>query len=109
MSAFWIARARLRDLDGQQRYAELLARIRQEHQFETLARSGRFQVLEGTQHFDRYFLHRFPSMDAALALYNSPEYQEAAAIRRASCDGCELVIMEAEPDLPRFVTILAGR
>jgi uncharacterized protein (DUF1330 family) len=33
-------------------------------------------------------------MQAAMAFYNSPEYQEAAAIRRASRDGCELVIME---------------
>jgi uncharacterized protein (DUF1330 family) len=83
-------------MDGQKRYAEILERIARSHPYETLARSGKFQVLEGTQHFDRYFLHRFPSMEAALALYQSPEYQEAAAIRRASCDGCELVIMEGE-------------
>ena len=96
MAAFWIARAKLRDMEGQQRYAELMAQIEKTHSFETLARSGQFQVLEGTEHFNRYFLHRFPSMDAALAMYNSLEYQEAAAIRRAACDGCELVIMEGE-------------
>ncbi|HEY3653655.1 MAG TPA: DUF1330 domain-containing protein [Steroidobacteraceae bacterium] len=66
------------------------------HPHETLARSGNFQVLEGSQYFDRYFLHKFPSMEAALTFYYSPEYQEAAAIRRAPCDGCELVIMEGE-------------
>lgn len=83
-------------MQGQQRYAELVADLEKAHPFETLARSGKFQVLEGTQHFNRYFVHRFPSMDAALAFYHSPRYQEAAAIRRASCDGCELVIMEGE-------------
>ena len=96
MAAYWIARAKMRDMEGQQRYAEILGRIAGAHPYETLARSGKFQVLEGTQQFDRYFLHKFPSMEAALAFYHSPEYQEAAAIRRASCDGCELVIMEGE-------------
>ena len=96
MSALWIARAKLRDMEGHQRYCEIVAELAKTHQFEPLARSGRFQVLEGTQHFDRYFVHRFPSMDAALAFYYSPRYQEATAIRRAYCDGCELVIMEGE-------------
>jgi uncharacterized protein (DUF1330 family) len=96
MSAYWIARARLRDMKGQDKYAKLISRIEPLYPHETLCRSGRIEVIEGTQHFDRYFLHKFPSMDLALAFYNSPQYQEAAAIRRAACDGCELVIMEGE-------------
>jgi uncharacterized protein (DUF1330 family) len=96
VAAFWMARAKMRDMEGQKRYAEILGRIVGAHPHETLARSGQFQVLEGSHYFNRYFLHKFPSMEAALAFYHSPEYQEAAAIRRASCDGCELVIMEGE-------------
>jgi uncharacterized protein (DUF1330 family) len=71
-------------------------RLLPHHPHETLARSGKFQVLEGSQYFDRHSLHKFPSMEAALAFYHSPEYQEAAAIRRVSCDGCELVIVKGE-------------
>jgi uncharacterized protein (DUF1330 family) len=96
MSALWIARARIRDMDGLRRYAEIVAGLEKAHPFEPLARSGKLEVLEGTQHFNRYFVHRFPSMEAARAFYYSPQYQEATAIRRASCDGCELVIMEGE-------------
>lgn len=96
MSAYWIARARMRDMEGQDQYARIIGDIGQRFPYQTLARSGRVHIVEGTTHFDRYFLHRFASVDSALAFYNSPEYQEAAAIRRAACDGCELVIMEGE-------------
>jgi uncharacterized protein (DUF1330 family) len=102
MSAYWIARAKIRDIEGQRRYAQIISRIAPAYPYETLARSGRIEVLEGTRHFDRYFVHKFASMDLALAFYNSPEYQEAAAIRRAACDGCELVIMEGEDGLHSF-------
>lgn len=98
MSVYWIARARVRSEAGQSRYAEIVNRISSAYPHETLARAGRFQVLEGTQQFDRYYLHKFPGMEAALAFYNSPEYQEAAAIRRAACDGCELVLVEGVVD-----------
>jgi len=99
MSAYWIARARVRDEQAQGRYAEIVNRISSAYPHETLARAGRFRVLEGTRQFDRYYLHKFPSMEAALAFYNSPEYQEAVALRRAACDGCELVIVEGVVDL----------
>jgi uncharacterized protein (DUF1330 family) len=99
MSVYWIARAKIRNEAGQGRYAEIVNRISSAYPHETLARAGRFQVLEGSQQFDRYYLHKFPSMEAALAFYHSPEYQQAVAIRRAACDGCELVLVEGVVDL----------
>jgi uncharacterized protein (DUF1330 family) len=97
MTVYWIARAKVTSQEGQGRYAEIVNRISGTYPHQTLVRAGKLQVLEGTRHFDRYYLHKFPSMEAALAFYNSPEYQEAAAIRRAACDGCELVLVEGLP------------
>jgi uncharacterized protein (DUF1330 family) len=94
MAAYWIARANLRDLKSLDRYAEIVAGLERRYPFEPLARSGRFVELEAKEHFERYYLHKFPSMEVALAMYNSPEYQEATAIRKAACDGCELVIVD---------------
>jgi uncharacterized protein (DUF1330 family) len=37
---------------------------------------------------------RFPSRDAALGLYNDPDYQEAKRIRQASTANCTMVIVE---------------
>jgi hypothetical protein len=37
---------------------------------------------------------RFPSRDAALGLYNDPDYQEAKRIRHASTANCTMVLVE---------------
>jgi uncharacterized protein (DUF1330 family) len=94
MSAYWIGRAQTKDPLGYKRYSELIAPLAKVHPLEVLARAGRTRVIEGATHFDRYVLLRFPDMDAALAYYNTPEYQEAAAIRRAASVVCDLVITE---------------
>lgn len=98
MPAYWIARTRLNDLTeeklaGLKRYAETAKAALERHPSEMLSRHAKHVVLEGTEYFDHYYLYKFPSMEEALALYNSPEYQEAAAIRRSICDG-ELVIVD---------------
>jgi uncharacterized protein (DUF1330 family) len=94
MSAYWIARAQMRDLVGYERYGKLVAEATKAHPNIVLARAGKFEVLEGPNDFDRYVLLRFPSMDAALAYYHSPEYQTAVAIRQAASGRCEVVITE---------------
>jgi uncharacterized protein (DUF1330 family) len=94
MAAYWIGRAKMRDLEGYKRYGEIVRKLATVHPVEAVARSGAYKVLEGPDHFDRHVILKFPSMDAALAYYNDPAYQEAAAIRRAASDGCELVITE---------------
>jgi uncharacterized protein (DUF1330 family) len=94
MAAYWIARAQMRDLAGYQRYGGLVAKAAKIYPNEVLARAGKYQVLEGPDDFDRFVLLRFPSMEAALKYYHSPEYQEAAAIRQAASGRCEIVITE---------------
>jgi len=94
MSAYWIGRAQPTDMEGMKRYGQLVAHASTIYPQQALVRGGNHRVLEGPDDFSRFVLLKFGSMDAALAYYNSPEYQEAAAIRQASCGRCELVIAE---------------
>ena len=95
MSVFWLGRAQTRDPEGYKRYGELVAKVPGSYPYQVLARGGRYKVLEGPDDFDRFVLLRFGSMEEAVKYYNSPEYQEAAAVRKASAGRCELVLTEA--------------
>jgi uncharacterized protein (DUF1330 family) len=75
-------------------YAAIVASIREHYGCEPLSRGARVVQLEGEKQFEQHFLHRFPSMEAALAMYNSPEYQRAAAVRQGACAGSELVLLD---------------
>lgn len=92
MSAYWIGRAKTRDPAAFRRYGELVTRAAQVYPQEVLARGGAYQVLEGQDLFDRFVIIRFGSMAEAERYYNSPEYQEAAAIRHAASERWDLVI-----------------
>jgi len=94
MSTYWIGRAQTRDPNGYKEYGGLVTAVAALYPHQVLARGGAYRVLEGDDRFDRFVLLRFPSMEAALAYYNSPQYQRAAAIRRAASGACELVLTE---------------
>ena len=94
MSAYWIGRAQMRDIAGYQHYGKLVAEVAKTYPNHVLARAGQYKVLEGPDDFNRFVLIRFPSIEAALAYYNSREYQAAAAIRQAASGRCEVVITE---------------
>jgi uncharacterized protein (DUF1330 family) len=57
-----------------------------------LVRAGRQDVMEGKQRA-RAVVLEFPSYDAALACYRSPEYRAAAALRRGKAE-VDLVVIE---------------
>jgi uncharacterized protein (DUF1330 family) len=94
MSAYWIGCARVRDPEGLRRYADLAQLAALEHPSRVLARGGRIEVLEGAATDNRYVVLEFPSMQAALALYRSREYQQAARVRQAATEAGQLVIVE---------------
>lgn len=94
MTAYWIGRAQTQDIAGYQEYGRLVAKAAPKFSYQVLARAGKYQILEGPDEFDRFVLLRFSSVDEALKYYNSPEYQEAAAVRRAASGRCELTITE---------------
>lgn len=89
---YWIAHVDVREPD---RYPDYVAAARPAFErfgARFLARGGETHDLEGPARA-RNVVIEFPSVEAALECYRSPEYTEARAIRQAVADG-ELLIVE---------------
>ena len=92
MSAYWIANVEVTDAEAYGRYAALAGGIIAAHGGVILARNGRHVQLEGRDRA-RNVVVRFPSVEAAVACYESPEYTEA----RSHAEGAsvrDMVIVE---------------
>ena len=92
MTAYWIARVNVTDEESYGEYAKRAGPAIAQHGGKFLARGGRFVTLEGAE-YPRNVLVEFPSVEAARACYNSPEYQEAVAFAKDAADRL-LVIVE---------------
>lgn len=92
MSALWIAHVRVTDAEAYGRYAKLATDIIPAHGGVWLARASRYETLEGTDS-PRHVVARFPSVEAAVGCYRSPEYQAALALAKGAAER-ELVIVE---------------
>lgn len=92
MPAYWMARVTVTNPDGYGEYAKLAGPAIEKHGGSFLARGGRHKTLEGTDRA-RNVLVQFESVEAALACYNSPEYQEALAHVPGSAER-DVVIVE---------------
>lgn len=89
---YWIARVDIRDAE---RYKDYVAAARpafEKYGATFLARGGPFEALEGKARA-RNVVIEFPSLQAAVDCYNSPEYQIAAAIRQEVAEA-EMVVVE---------------
>ena len=96
MVAYWVARAKINDPVAYKKYTDRVPGILAKFNGKVLARGGDYQTLEGPETFERFVVIEFPSMAAARACFNSPEYQTAAQFRRAGGTGQnELTIIEA--------------
>jgi uncharacterized protein (DUF1330 family) len=60
-----------------------------------LVRGGRMAVLEGDWHPPRLTVLRFPSLEAAQAMYASPGYAAARALRAGATAMFNMVVVEA--------------
>jgi uncharacterized protein (DUF1330 family) len=98
MAAFWLARARIIDPVAYARYNEATKEASKNYPRRVLARGGRFQVLEGQTHYDRFVILEYPSFDAALDYFHSPGYQAAAELRRHGGGENEVVILDGIAD-----------
>ncbi|MFV0513076.1 MAG: DUF1330 domain-containing protein [Jhaorihella sp.] len=92
MAALWIAHVTVTDAEAYGRYAELAGPAIAKHGGTFIARGGRFVQLEGRER-PRNVVARFPSVDAAVACYNSPEYQAALNHARGASER-ELMVVE---------------
>ncbi|MCE8472289.1 DUF1330 domain-containing protein, partial [Rhodovulum sulfidophilum] len=76
MPALWIAHVTVTDAEAYGKYAELAGPAIAKHGGAFIARGGRFVQLEGRER-PRNVVARFPSVEAAVACYESPDYQAA--------------------------------
>ncbi|HDR27181.1 DUF1330 domain-containing protein [Rhodovulum sp.] len=91
MGALWIAHVTVTDPDAHGKYAELAGPAIAAHGGTFLARGGRFVQLEGRER-PRNVVARFPSLEAAVACYNSPEYQTVLDHARSASEREFLVV-----------------
>ena len=92
MTALWIAHVTVTDPDAYGEYARLAGPAIAAHGGVFLARGSRYVQLEGADRA-RNVVARFPSVEDAVACYNSPEYQAALDHARNAAER-DLVIVE---------------
>lgn len=92
MPALWIAHVTVTDADAYGKYAELAGPAIAKHGGTFIARGARFVQLEGKER-PRNVVARFPSVEAAVECYHSPEYQAALDFARGASER-ELMVVE---------------
>ncbi len=92
MPALWIAHVTVTDTEAYGKYAALAGPAIAKHGGKFIARGGKYVQLEGKDR-PRNVVARFPSVDAAVACYHSPEYQEALSHARNASER-ELMVIE---------------
>ena len=95
MTALWIAHVTVTDPEAYGRYAQAAGPVIAAHGGVFLARGARYVQLEGNERA-RNVVARFPSVEHAVACYNSPEYQ-AALVHAQGAAERDLVVVEENP------------
>ena len=90
--AYWIAHVTVTDPDQYKLYASAAPVAFKKYGATILARGGAFQQMEGDGR-PRNVVIEFPSLQAAVDCYNSPEYQAAKANRKGA-GIAEIVMVE---------------
>ena len=102
MPAYWLARCKINDPVEYKKYTDQVPEIVRKHGGKVLARGGSYQIMEGTDKYHRFVVIEFPTLEQAVKCHQSPEYQAAAAFRRAPGVGeVEQVIVESGDATPR--------
>jgi uncharacterized protein (DUF1330 family) len=89
---YWIARVDVADPEKYKAYIAANAGPLKKHGARFIVRSGRFENPEGSSR-SRNVVIEFPSYQAALDCYKSPEYQEAIKLR-APVSTVDIVVIE---------------
>ncbi|SDW76624.1 DUF1330 domain-containing protein [Roseicitreum antarcticum] len=93
MTALWIANVNVTDADAYAKYAALAGPAIAAFGGVFLARGGRYVQLEGRDR-KRNVVARFPSLEDAVACYNSDAYQAALDHARDAAERDLIVIEE---------------
>ena len=89
--AYWIGRVDVSNPDGYKAYVAANAEPFRKYGAKFLIRGGKFENPEGTSR-SRNVVIEFPSYQAALDCYNSPEYQANIKLRKAHAEADIIVI-----------------
>jgi uncharacterized protein (DUF1330 family) len=89
---YWIVRVDIRDMEQYKSYMAANAAPFRKYGARFLVRGGRFETLEGTGR-ERNAVIEFPSYQAAVDCWHSPEYQAAIRLREP-VSTADLVIVE---------------
>ena len=90
--AYWIGRVDVNNEEGYKPYAVANPAIFKKFGGRFVVRAGKFNAIEG-QSRSRNVVIEFPDYDAAMACYNSPEYQANIKVRLPHSQA-ELIIIE---------------
>ena len=77
---YWIVQVDVQDLDKYKGYMQATVEAFKKYGARYLVRGGRLENRDGTSR-SRHAVIEFPSYEAALACFSSPEYQQARKIR----------------------------
>jgi uncharacterized protein (DUF1330 family) len=91
--AYAIADITVTDPERYAPYREMSTSAAQRYGGRFVVRGGQVDVLEGDRQPDRVVVIEFDDMEAARRWYDSPEYQEAKAVRQSASTG-SLVLVE---------------
>ncbi len=94
MAAYWLSRCVVHDPVQYKKYTDRVPGILEKHGGKVLARGGRYQIMEGPETFHRFVVIEFPTLEAGVNCFKSPEYMEAASFRRNGAGIVENVIVE---------------
>jgi uncharacterized protein (DUF1330 family) len=95
MPAYWVARSRIIDPVAYKKYTDRVPAIIAKYGGKVLARGGRFQIMEGPDKFHRFVVIEFPTFEQGVACFTSPEYNEAAALRRGGAGEVETIMVDS--------------
>ena len=93
MAAYVIVDSDIKNLEGMKEYIEKVGATLAPHGGQPIIAGTNIEVKEGDWNPTRIVIVAFPSMDAARAWYNSPDYQAIIPIRTANTDD-KLILVE---------------
>ena len=93
MAVYYLGTYDIIDPDQFKKYPPLVMALLPKYGGVVLASDTQAFVVEGTTRTMNAII-RFPSKEAALGLYNDPDYQEAKRIRQASTTNISMVIVD---------------
>jgi uncharacterized protein (DUF1330 family) len=93
MAVFYIGSYDITNPSEFQRYPPLVLALLPKYGGEVVASDTNGFLVEGSKRTMNAII-RFPSKEAALGLYNDPDYQEAKRIRQSSTSNISMVLVE---------------